>query len=111
MYFRVGFDGEGGKGESDRLAQASPLLGVDAGGVNRAVWFAGEPLKDGGGASGVWCVYRITPYATKPELMLKVADRLEAERQLARVKAGMPLQKADAAAAAREAVLKAGDGQ
>jgi hypothetical protein len=43
--------------------------------------------------------------------MLEVADRLEAERQLARVKAGMPLQKADAAAAAREAVLKAGDGQ
>jgi len=111
MYFRVGFDGEGGKGESDRLAQASPLLGVDAGGINRAVWFAGEPLKDGGGASGVWCVYRITPYATKPELMLEVADRLEAERQLARVKVGMPLQKADAAAAAREAVLKAGDGQ
>lgn len=111
MYFRVGFDGEGGKGESDRLAQASPLLGVDAGGIDRAVWFAGEPLKDGGGASGVWCVYRITPYATKPELMLEVADRLEAERQLARVKAGMPLQKADAAAAAREAVLKAGDGQ
>ena len=109
MYFRVGFDGEGGKGESDRLAQASPLLEVDAGGINRAVWFAGEPLKDGGGASGVWRVYRITPYATKPEMMLEVPDRLEAERQLARVKAGMPLQNADAAAGAREAVLEAGD--
>ena len=109
MYFRVGFDGEGGKGESDRLAQASPLLEVDAGGINRAVWFAGEPLKDGGGASGVWRVYRITPYATRPEMMLEVADRLEAERQLARLKAGLPLQSQEAAIGARDAVLRAGD--
>jgi hypothetical protein len=74
------------------------------------VWFAGEPLQARGGASGVWRVYRVTPYATAPETMLEVADRLEAERQLARVKAGMPLQNADAAAGAREAVLEAGDG-
>lgn len=109
MYFRVSFDGEGGKGESDRFAQTSPLLEVDPGGLDRAVWFAGEPLKDGGGASGVWRVYRITPYAPKPEMMLEVADRLEAERQLARVKAGLPLQSAETAAGARSAVLKAGD--
>jgi hypothetical protein len=41
--------------------------------------------------------------------MLEVADRLEAERQLARVKAGMPLQSAETAAGARDAVLGAGD--
>jgi hypothetical protein len=74
------------------------------------VWFAGEPLKEGGGASGVWRVYRITPDATAPEMMLEVVDRLEAERQLARVKAGLPLQSAETAAGARDAVLKAGDG-
>jgi hypothetical protein len=41
--------------------------------------------------------------------MLEVSDRLEAERQLARVKAGLPIQAADAAGAARDAVLRAGD--
>jgi hypothetical protein len=110
MFFRVRFDGEGVHSEGEeRFAHASQLVEVDPGGLNRAVWFAGEPLKDGGGASGVWRIYRITPYANAPEMMLEVADRLEAERQLARVKAGMPLQKAETAAGAREAVLKAGD--
>ena len=41
--------------------------------------------------------------------MLEVSDRLEAERQLARVKAGLPLQAAGAASAASDAVLRAGD--
>ena len=97
------------KEHAERFAHCSPLVEVDPGGPERAVWFAGEPLKDGGGASGVWRVYRVTPYATGPETMLEVADRLEAERQLARVKAGMPLQPAETAAGARDAVLGAGD--
>jgi len=114
-FFRVAtVDGEDfrakWKEHGERFARCSPLVEVDAGGPERAVWFAAEPLKDGGGASGVWRVYRVTPYASGPETMLEVADRLEAERQLARVKAGMPLQKAETAAGAREAVLKAGDG-
>lgn len=94
---------------AERFGQCSPLVEVDPGGTDRAVWFAGEPLKDGGGASGVWRVYRITPYATRPEMMLEVADRLEAERQLARLKAGLPLQSQEAAIGARDAVLRAGD--
>ena len=93
----------------ERFAQVSQLVEVDPGGLDRAVWFAGEPLQDGDGSAGVWRVYRITPYATVPKTMLEVADRLEAERQLARVKAGLPLQAADAAGAARDAVLRAGD--
>lgn len=116
FYFRVLFSDPNAFGRDwikvpERLAQVSSLIEIDPGGLNRAVWFAGEPLKDGGGASGVWRVCRITPYATAPETMLEVADRLEAERQLARVKVGMPLQKAETAAGAREAVLKAGDGE
>jgi hypothetical protein len=93
----------------DRLAEATLPFVAAAGTTERAVWFAGEPLKDGGGASGAWRIYRVTPYATCPETMLEVSDRLEAERQLARVKAGLPLQGADAARAARDAVLRAGD--
>lgn len=111
VFFRLRLDGEGGRSDGkERFAQVSHLVEVDPGGTNRAVWFAGEPLRDGGGASGVWRVYRVTPYAPSAEAMLEVADRLEAERQLARVKAGLPLQAADVAAAARDAVLKAGDG-
>lgn len=111
VFFRVRIDGDAKPSAAEqRFAHVSPLVEVDPGGLNRAVWFAGEPLQASGGASGVWRVYRVTPYATAPETMLEVADRLEAERQLARVKAGMPLQNADAAAGAREAVLEAGDG-
>lgn len=115
FYFRVLFSDPKAFGSAwvklpERLAQVSPLIEIDPGGLSRAVWFAGEPLKEGGGASGVWRVYRITPYATAPEMMLEVVDRLEAERQLARVKAGLPLQSAETAAGARDAVLKAGDG-
>jgi len=93
----------------DLLLDAVLPFVADAGGTDRAVWFAGEPLKEGGGGAGVWRVYRVAPYSTCPETMLEVSDRLEAERQLARVKAGLPLQGADAASAARDAVLRAGD--
>lgn len=93
----------------DRLAEATNLFVADPGGTSRAVWFAGEPLAAGGGRTGVWRVYRVSPYSACPETLLEVSDRLEAERQLARVKAGLPLQTAEAAAAARESVLRAGD--
>lgn len=39
---------------------------------------------------------------------IEVPDRLEVERQLARVRAGLPVQAAETAAAAREATLEAG---
>lgn len=87
------------------LRDATPLAAVGAGTTERAVWFAGEPLD----AAGAWRIYRIQPYGSCPERMLEVPDRLEAERQLARVAAGLPLQGVDAAAKAREAVLRAGD--
>ena len=114
LFYRVAVDdglryGAKPREHAERFAQCSPLIEVDPGGTDRAVWFAGEPLKDGGGASGVWRIYRVGPYSAGPETMLEVADRLEAERQLARLKAGLPLQKAEIAAEAREAVLKAGD--
>ncbi|MBI1303985.1 MAG: hypothetical protein GC172_09390 [Phycisphaera sp.] len=109
IFFRVLFDGADAAEPPMAFASVSDLVEIDPGGLNRAVWFAAEQFKPGGGTAGVWCVYRLTPYATRPELMLEVADRLEAERQLARVKAGLPLQTGDAARAARDAVLRAGD--
>ena len=67
-------------------------------------WFAARAA---GGTS--WTVYSIGGYEACPKAQASVSDRLEAERQLARVKAGLALQPADAAAAARDAVLRAGD--
>ena len=89
----------------DLLRDASRLVEVGPGTTERAVWFAGEPLD----SNGLWRVYRITPYASCPERMLEVSDRLEAERQLARVAAALPPQDPEAAKAARDAVLRAGD--
>ncbi len=118
IFLRVAIGEPGALGKSasaktcptqDRLAEATSLFVADPGGTSRAVWFAGEPLASGGGRAGKWRVYRVTPYATCPETMLEVSDRLEAERQLARMKAGLPLQSPEAAAAARDSVLRAGD--
>ncbi|MFM7050972.1 MAG: hypothetical protein ACKOYN_02400 [Planctomycetota bacterium] len=89
----------------DLLRHATGLLAVGQGATDRAVWFAGEPLD----LSGAWRIYRIEPWGSCPERMLEVGDRLEAERQLARVAAGLPLQPAEQARAARDAVLRAGD--
>jgi hypothetical protein len=89
----------------DELVEATAFVDVIGRGHGHpTIWFAGRP-------SGVtaWKLYSMGPYAARPEPEGEVADRLEAERQLARVKAGLPLQKAETAAEAREAVLKAGD--
>jgi hypothetical protein len=87
----------------DELVEATAFVDVTDGG-HPTIWFAGRPS----GAT-VWKLYTMGPYAARPNPKGEVADRLEAERQLARVKAGMPLQTAEAAAAARDAVLRAGD--
>lgn len=67
-------------------------------------WFAARAA---GGSS--WAVYSIGGYEACPKLQATVPDRLEAERQLARVTAGLAVQPADASAAARDSVLRAGD--
>jgi len=67
-------------------------------------WFAARAA---GGTA--WTVYSIGGYEACPKTQGTFPDRLEAERQLSRVKAGLALQQAGMAAAARDAVLRAGD--
>jgi len=67
-------------------------------------WFAARPA---GGQS--WTVYSIGGYEACPKAQATVADRLEAERQIARVVAGLPVQSAEQSGAARERVLRAGE--
>ncbi|MFM1822058.1 MAG: hypothetical protein RI967_324 [Planctomycetota bacterium] len=88
----------------DLLVDATPLVEVLPDGITPEAWFAGRPA--GGGA---WRLYRMGAYAECPEERGEYPDRLEAERQLARVAAGLPVQSADEARGARDAVLRAGD--
>ncbi|MEI7876865.1 MAG: hypothetical protein WCI96_02975, partial [Planctomycetota bacterium] len=90
----------------DILRGATNLVSVTAAAGSGEVWFAGNPSTD----LAAWRIYRITADAQCPALMLEVADRLEAERQLARIAAGMPMQTAQQAAAARDSVLRASGG-
>jgi hypothetical protein len=67
-------------------------------------WFAARAA-----GSDDWTVYSIGGYEACPKAQVTVADRLEAERQLARVGASLPLQGPAAGTAARDSVLRAGD--
>lgn len=90
----------------DLLREAIGLVTVQGAATGAEVWLAGRP--DGGGTS--WRIYRIDTDSLCPTMMLEVADRLEAERQLARLAGGLTLQTAQQSAASRDAVLRAGNG-
>lgn len=64
-------------------------------------------------ASGVWSVWTVDPNGEPPTAVVSASygDRLEVERQVARLAFGLPLQSAAAAADARESMLRAGDGR
>ena len=92
-----------------------PLL-VDAGSLTsvsdptgfRTAYFVGR--KAGADpCSDCWCVFAIGGYERSPREVHAYPDRLEAERQIARIAMGLPAQDPAAAAAAREAMLRAGD--
>lgn len=61
--------------------------------------------------NGAWGVWIVDPKSEQPAATLRsnFNDRLEVERQLARVAAGLPLQTREQAGAARGALLRAGD--
>lgn len=74
----------------------------------------------GGLASGSWSIWSVrasnpaadgaSPASTlNATAVATFSDRLEVERQLARIAAGLPIQSADVAKAARESLLRAGD--
>jgi hypothetical protein len=101
-------------------------LEIDSGsGVRRVepAWTAAtEPVIDangtvfiGGLANGNWSVWSARAAESNAEtipaaVLATFSDRLEVERQLARVAAGLPLQSAESAKSARDALLRAGDG-
>ncbi len=62
-------------------------------------------------ANGVWGVWSVDPNGAAPTALVSATfgDRLEVERQVARLAFGLPLQSAPEAADARESVLRAGD--
>ena len=67
-------------------------------------WFAARTA-----GSETWTVYSIGGYEACPKAQATVPDRLEAERQLARVSVGLPVQSAEQSGAARDRVLRAGE--
>ena len=90
--------------QGDLLCAATALVLVkDATGFGTA-WFAARVS-----GSSAWTVYSIGGYEACPTARVVVADRLEAERQLARVAAGLSVQSSEAAKGARDAVLRSGD--
>lgn len=97
-------------------------LEVEVGGEARGVepsWVeATDPVFDSGGVVHVggrtgetWAVWSFDPGSTDARAVRvgSFADRLEVERQLARVAAGLPVQDAADAKSARDSVLRAGD--
>lgn len=84
--------------------EVSELMVARDGSGFGVAWFAARTA-----GSDQWTIYSIGRYEACPEAQASVADRLEAERQLARVGASLPLQAAATQDAARDSVLRAGD--
>ncbi|MFZ4749714.1 MAG: hypothetical protein ACOYMM_04295 [Phycisphaerales bacterium] len=84
--------------------EVTPLVAVRDGTGFGVAWFSARSA--GGDA---WTVHSIGGYEACPNTHGSFADRLEAERQIARVVAGLPVQTAEQARAARDAVLRAGE--
>ena len=89
--------------DQDTLVDATVLVDVPHA-TEASVYFAGRMS----GATS-WTIYAVGVSDSKPNARATVTDRLEAERQLARLAAGLSLQTAEQSAAARDALLHAGD--
>ncbi len=86
------------------LVEAGSLVSVaDASAFRRAYFVA----RQAGGTD--WSLYAIGGYESCPREVHAYPDRYEAERQLARLVAGLEAQDPATAAAARDAALRAGD--
>ena len=89
----------------DACAETTRMIDAKVG-VHPCIWFAGRAP-----GSDAWTIYTMGPYASRPVAEASFIDRLEAERQLARIASGLAVQTAEVASGARDAVLKAGDAQ
>lgn len=86
------------------IVEAGSLVSVADPSAFRTAYFVARKA-DG----ETWTLFALGGYESCPREIHTYADRLEAERQLARVVAGLEPQAPAAAAAARDAMLRVGD--
>ena len=86
------------------IVEAGSLVSVADPSAYRTAYFVARHAE-----SDAWNLYEIGGYASCPRALHAYPDRFEAERQIARVQAGLSVQDPAAAAAARDAALRAGD--
>lgn len=105
--WHVESDASGGWSACEKQAvwtEVTPLVAVRDDTGFGVAWFS---ARSAGGSD--WTVHSIGGYEVCPNSHGAFPDRLEAERQIARVVAGLPVQTAEQARAARDAVLRAGE--
>jgi len=86
------------------IVEAGSLVSVADPSAYRTAYFVARHA-----GSDAWNLYEIGGYAGCPRALHAYPDRFEAERQIARAQAGLPVQEPAVAAAARDAAVRAGD--
>ncbi len=86
------------------LVDAGSLVSVPDATAFRTAYFVARPAGE-----TKWSVYALGGYETCPRELHAYADRLEAERQIARVVAGLTVQEPEQAMKQRARILQAGD--
>ena len=101
---RYGFDSFERCTTLPTIVEAGSLVSVADPSAYRTAYFVARHA-----GSDAWNLYEIGGYASCPRALHAYPDRFEAERQIARVQAGLSVQEPTVAAAARDAALRAGD--
>ncbi|MFM1869045.1 MAG: hypothetical protein RL591_2453 [Planctomycetota bacterium] len=86
------------------IVEAGSLVSVADPSAYRTAYFVARHA-----GSDAWNLYEIGGYEGCPRALHAYPDRFDAERQIARVQAGLSVQDPAAAAAARDGALRAGD--
>lgn len=86
------------------IVEAGSLVSVADPSAYRTAYFVARHA-----GSDAWNLYEIGGYAGCPRALHAYPDRFEAERQIARAQASLPVQEPAVAAAARDAAVRAGD--
>jgi hypothetical protein len=86
------------------IVEAGSLVSVADPSAYRTAYFVARHA-----GSDAWNLYEIGGYAGCPRALHAYPDRFEAERQIARAQAGLPVQEPAGAAAERDAAVRAGD--
>lgn len=86
------------------IVEAGSLVSVADPSTYRTAYFVARHA-----GSDAWNLYEIGGYEGCPRALHAYPDRFDAERQIARVQAGLSVQDPAVAAAARDAAIRAGD--